>query len=243
MSLTTEYSARSGKEAPLLRLSPAARGVEPIMPQFFKDRVYRPAGADHYYIALHSPAPDEVDNYREPARAILNELWTDTGDAAADMLRAVVTALNKYVPEYAAVAAIDNPDGVADKMPRVIIALSDGQQIGLGRPRHSHGVIAAPQDDKAGLTWRHWPHAPDYGMTRVENSESAASYRRLDSECAALYDTWKEADTHRPIENILATVLAATAETRSRIYSVVPPSARKGLPPGPLRVENPCLRP
>ncbi|MBU0860046.1 MAG: hypothetical protein KJ667_08915, partial [Alphaproteobacteria bacterium] len=90
------------------------------------------------------------------------------------------------------------------------------------------------------FTWAYEPHKPDYGLVAGVH-EDAWRYRRIDKECEALYDTTRETWMMKPVEEILAAILAATHDSREKILNVVDPAVRKSVPAGPLRIENPHL--
>jgi hypothetical protein len=186
------------------------------------------------------PSVETYEDYLPIARRLLDQNWVDTGDVKGDILRAVVTILNRYVPEYAAAAAPENPEGIPERMPQVAIGFSDGQHIGLGRPSAKGGVLCTAFDKSSAFTWAYEPTTKEYGISpgiREENWH----YRRIDKECEALYDTSRETWMMKPVEDIVAGILAATHDSREKILNVVDPAVRHSVPAGPLRIENPRL--
>lgn len=203
----------------------------------YRDRVFTPPGSNHVFIALHAPAREQVRAFLPAARRLLGEHWDDRGAVRHDIVAALVTILDRYVPEYiaATVPTRPPPEGGpnnknAATVPPVIFSLSDGQTIGLGFPRGHDKVGASPLDPESALVW---------SRRVTEKGETFLRTRHLDKECAALYDTSWETDMLKPVEDILATILAATEQSRREIFAVIAPDTRADYPRSPLRVDNP----
>lgn len=231
-------------QGPQARLLPLFdRKASPVKPgesTLFRNNVFQPPGADYSYIALPAPSAAEYEEFLPVARKLLDQHWQDKGDVKADVLRALVTILNNYVPEYAAAAAMTaNTHDAPELMPTVVIGLSDGQTINIGRPRKNGGVLCTSFDRESALSWGYETKESPYGLRHGAAATETLRYRRIDKECAALYDTSQETDMMKPVEEILATILAATDLSRTKIFNIVDPAARTSLPRGPLRVQDP----
>lgn len=219
---------------PLYNRAPRTQ-VQDLM---FTDRVFRPQGSRHVYIALHTPLKQDMEDMRPHARTILDRMYKDTGKPRLDLINAVVKSLYRFIPEYAAAAAPVNEHGQPDRMPQVIISLDDGQHIGIGRPGSDGGILSCANDRESALTWAYMPEKPGPDLVEGGNLH-AYRYRRLDREYEGQYGAGFDDDARRPVETLLATLLAATEDSRMKIFENVYDCDRGKLPRGPMTVDDP----
>lgn len=203
----------------------------------FHDRIVKSQrDTTHYVIHMHAPRSGESEKYQPAARRLLEENFKDTGDIKGDLLRTLIPLLIDYVPEYARVASHHSHNGGYVCMPSVTFSLTDGQMIGIGRPHTEHGVSGVPADRSCALQLNKAAHVGSSGPRRVEQAP-ARSIRSLDAEFESQTVPGFDADRFKPVVQVLATLLAATEEMRSKITAQTDDSTRDQLPNGPLRVK------
>lgn len=203
----------------------------------YTDRVFRPKNADHIFIALPQPMKEDIEDMRPHARAIIDKLFEDTSHPRHDLMTAFVRALHRYVPEYRAAAYYSNEQGYPQHMPRVIMALPDGQQIGVGRPDTKHTVKSAVTAADSALTWTYAPHKPPFGIER-DATRYYFHVRALDQEFAAAASLAPAARPGQGVEDVLALVLAASEPARRDVFAAVY-NRDPALLRGPLAVSDP----